>query len=222
MNPPKMPIHIGDYKRDTGHLRAAEHGAYLLLLFHYWSTGSLPDDDNQLCAIACMTRAEWKRSRPTLEKFFQPGWKKGRVEDDLAAAKESYERRAQAGGKGGKAKAMGKQCSSNATAGLEQCSSNLLPFTIAKKEEAADAASPYAFESGVIRLNRKDFDQWTKAFVHLNLPAKLLALTEWAGQQRSWFNAVASALSKADAAAKIEIERAKPTPFKYNGMEGVI
>jgi hypothetical protein len=32
VNPPKMPIHIGDYKRDTGHLRAAGHGAYLLLL----------------------------------------------------------------------------------------------------------------------------------------------------------------------------------------------
>jgi uncharacterized protein YdaU (DUF1376 family) len=120
MNPPKMPIHIGDYKRDTGHLRAARHGAYLMLLFHHWSTGSLPDDDDQLAAIACMTRGEWKRTRPILERFFQPGWKHGRVEEDLASAKESYEKRAKAGEKGGKAKAEAKKSYSNATAGPEQ------------------------------------------------------------------------------------------------------
>lgn len=120
MNPPKMPIHIGDYKRDTGHLRALEHGAYLLLLFHHWSTGTLPDDDRQLAAIACMTPGEWKKARPILIKFFGEGWRHGRVEKDLAAAKESYEKRAKAGEKGGKAKAEAKQSSSNATAGPEQ------------------------------------------------------------------------------------------------------
>lgn len=120
MNPPKMPIHIGDYKRDTGHLRALEHGAYLLLLFHHWSTGSLPDDDRQLSAIACMTPAEWRKARPILIKFFGEGWRHGRVEKDLAEAKESYEKRAKAGAEGGKAKARGKQSSSNATAGPEQ------------------------------------------------------------------------------------------------------
>jgi uncharacterized protein YdaU (DUF1376 family) len=128
MNPPKMPIHIGDYKRDTGHLRAAGHGAYLMLLFHHWSTGSLPDDDDQLAAIACMTRGEWKRIRPIIEKFFQPGWRHGRVEEDLESAKQSYEKRAKAGEKGGKAKAESKQSSSNATAGPEQpLTFNLLP-----------------------------------------------------------------------------------------------
>jgi len=134
MNPPKMPIHIGDYKRDTGHLRAAGHGAYLMLLFHHWSTGSLPDDDDQLSAIACMTRGEWKRIRPILEKFFKPGWRHGRVEEDLEAAKQAYEARAKAGEKGGKAKAASKQISSNATAGPEQ------PLTLDQKKDAADAA----------------------------------------------------------------------------------
>lgn len=93
-----------------------------------------------------------------------------------------------------------------------------------KKEEAASAASPakYVFESGIIKLNQKDFDQWKGAFIHLNLPAKLLALTEWAGQQRNWFQAVKSALAKQDAQAKADAERSKPQPFKWNGMEGVI
>ena len=115
-----MPIHIGDYKRDTGHLRAAQHGAYLLLLFHHWSTGGLPDDDEQLSAIACMTKQEWQKARPIIEKFFQPGWVHGRVLDDLSKANETYERRAKAGQKGGNAKAGLKPEPSNATARLKQ------------------------------------------------------------------------------------------------------
>jgi hypothetical protein len=93
-----------------------------------------------------------------------------------------------------------------------------------KKEEAASAAPPkiYAFESGVIKLNQKHFDQWKQSFIHINLPAKLLALTEWAGQQRNWFNAVRSALAKADALAMADAQREKPAPFKWNGIEGVI
>ncbi len=140
MNPPKMPIHIGDYKRDTGHLRAAGHGAYLLLLFHHWSTGALPDDDEQLAAIACMTRAEWKRARPIIEKFFKPGWRHGRVEEDLEAARASYEKRAKAGEKGGKAKAETKQSSSNATAGPEQP----LTLNLGKKDSEANASAATA------------------------------------------------------------------------------
>jgi uncharacterized protein YdaU (DUF1376 family) len=124
MNPPKMPVHIGDLLRDTGHCRALLMGAYLLLLFHHWSTGSLPDDDAQLTAIARLTPGEWKKARPILVKFFDEGWHHGRVEEDLASARESYEARAKAGKKGGKAKAEAKQNPSNATAGPEQ------PFTL--------------------------------------------------------------------------------------------
>ncbi|MDI3563539.1 DUF1376 domain-containing protein [Bradyrhizobium sp. Arg816] len=148
MNPPKMPIHIGDYKRDTGHLRAAEHGAYLLLLFHHWSTGSLPDDDRQLSAIACMTPAEWKKAKPIISKFFGEGWRHGRVEKDLASAVESYEKRAKAGEKGGKAKATAKQSSSIATAQLEQP----LTFNQGKKDSEANASDAGASDDPRKRL----------------------------------------------------------------------
>jgi uncharacterized protein YdaU (DUF1376 family) len=144
MNPPKMPIHIGDYKRDTGHLRAAEHGAYLLLLFHHWSTGSLPDDDRQLSAIACMTPAEWRKAKPIISKFFGQGWRHGRVEKDLASAIESYEKRAKAGAEGGKAKAKAKQSSSIATAGPEQP----LTFNQGTKEEISSLRSESARKRG--------------------------------------------------------------------------
>lgn len=141
MNPPKMPVHIGDLLRDTGHLRALLFGAYLLLLMHHWSTGGLPDDDDQLSAIARMTSAEWRKAKPILEKFFDEGWHHGRVEEDLAAAKASYEKRAKAGSQGGKAKATAEQSSSNATAGPEQ------PLTLdhlPKKDSEAEASGAVA------------------------------------------------------------------------------
>jgi uncharacterized protein YdaU (DUF1376 family) len=136
-----MPIHIGDLLRDTGHLRAMLFGAYMLLLFHHWSTGSLPDDDEQLSAIARLSPVEWKKARPILIKFFDEGWHHGRVEEDLAAAKASYQKRAKAGSEGGKAKATAKQSSSNATAEPEQCSTYLKPLTLdQKKDSEADAS----------------------------------------------------------------------------------
>lgn len=88
MSLPRMSWHIGDYKRDTGHLRTVEHGAYFLLIMHYWARGALPNDDGQLARIAGMTDKEWRVARPTLAAFFQPGWRHGRVEDELAAARE--------------------------------------------------------------------------------------------------------------------------------------
>lgn len=115
MSLPRMSWHIGDYKKDTGHLRAAGHGGYFLLIMHYWATGGLPNDDQQLAAIACMTDKEWKHWKPVLGALFQDGWKHKRIEAELQEAQEKYERRSGAGKKGGKAKANGKQCSSNAT-----------------------------------------------------------------------------------------------------------
>lgn len=88
MSLPRMSLHIGDYKKDTGHLGAAEHGAYLLLTMHYWATGGLPNDDVQLARIACMGDKAWKAARPTIAAFFKPSWKHKRIEEELAAARE--------------------------------------------------------------------------------------------------------------------------------------
>ena len=90
-----MPIYVGDYLADTGHLSAAEHGAYLLLLFHYWRTGKpLPADDDQLRRIARMDSKEWGRSRNILKVFFsvtETEWRQGRVDKELAAAQRRSE-----------------------------------------------------------------------------------------------------------------------------------
>lgn len=86
---PWMPLYIADYRADTSHLDAAEHGAYLLLIMHYWTTGGLPGDDRQLARIACMTAAEWRRARPTIAAFFDPGWRHKRIDRELARVDET-------------------------------------------------------------------------------------------------------------------------------------
>jgi len=150
MSLPRMSLHIGDYKKDTGHLRAAEHGAYLLLIMHYWATGGLPDDDRQLAVIACMKNREWKQWKPVLQAFFHDGWKHKRIDEELRLAQEKYERRATAGASGGNATRNKKQKGSNAAPPTQQCGSNAVAtLTLTNKEEAkASSSRARARESG--------------------------------------------------------------------------
>lgn len=115
MSRPWMPLYIADYLQDTAHLGALESGGYLHLIMHYWANEGLPADDVKLARIARMTAKEWAANKETLQAFFYDGWKHKRIDAELAAANEKYERRAKAGKKGGNAKATAKQNPSNAT-----------------------------------------------------------------------------------------------------------
>lgn len=103
-----MPLHIGDYLADTSHLGAMEHGAYLLLLMHYWRTGSaLADDDNVLARISRVTAAEWRQIKATIRAFFKPAicneaavLTHTRVERELQKAREYVEKKQRASAKG--------------------------------------------------------------------------------------------------------------------------
>jgi uncharacterized protein YdaU (DUF1376 family) len=85
-----MPMYWGDYLRDTGHLTTHQHGAYLLLIAHYWSSGqALPDDDLRLAKIARITPHLWNRTRGVIETFFKVEngrWHHPRIERELLAA----------------------------------------------------------------------------------------------------------------------------------------
>lgn len=62
----------GDYVADTGHLSMAHHGAYLMLMAHYYSTGRPIKDD--LGHIKMICRANSKRqtleAKEVLDEFF--------------------------------------------------------------------------------------------------------------------------------------------------------
>jgi len=85
MSQPWMPLYIADYLADTSHLNATEHGAYLLLIMHYWRAGSLPQEDRFLARIARMTDREWADAKDgILELFRKPRWRDGRTSAEHA------------------------------------------------------------------------------------------------------------------------------------------
>lgn len=100
MKHPWMPFYVGDYLAKTTHLTTEQHGAYLLLLLHYWANGSLPKDENQLMAIAKLEPSKWYSNRMAIANFFDKDWRNKRMEDELVRARNLSEKRALAGLKG--------------------------------------------------------------------------------------------------------------------------
>jgi uncharacterized protein YdaU (DUF1376 family) len=77
-----MPVYIGDYLADTMRVSTEQHGGYLLLLFHLWRRGILPDDV-VLAQITGLGVSAWSSARQVLGEFFEIRdglWHHGRVE----------------------------------------------------------------------------------------------------------------------------------------------
>lgn len=94
-------------------------------------------------------------------------------------------------------------------------------------ERTADAvSSKYVFETGIIRLNQRDFEKWKDAFSALDLKAELISLTKWAETQQNWFHAVAGALAKRNrqviAQQKTGVQKLPLTPSGNPWPEGIL
>lgn len=113
MKRPWMPLYVGDYLGDTGHLTTTQHGAYLLLMMHYWRKGSLPDDDKQLSKITKLPLKVWTEYRETLQDFFHDGWRHKRIDIELHKTMSISEKRAAAGYKGGISSALARMKTEN-------------------------------------------------------------------------------------------------------------
>jgi uncharacterized protein YdaU (DUF1376 family) len=96
-----MPIYWGDYLRDTRDLTTLQHGAYLLLIAHYWQHNGLPADEKRLAAIAGLSPAMWKTNRDAVADKFQESWKHKRIDDEIEKAERKWMQRSQAGQRGG-------------------------------------------------------------------------------------------------------------------------
>lgn len=96
-----MPIYIGAYLKNTGRLRAAQHGAYLLLLIEAWThDGLIPDDDESLAAITRMSSREWKAMKAVVLSFWTPvdgGFRQQRLDAEIARAKGLVQQKSDAG-----------------------------------------------------------------------------------------------------------------------------
>jgi len=114
-NPPWMPLYVRDYLADTTHLRTVEHGAYLLLIMHYWQQGGLPADDRSLANITKMRIEHWRKIRSKLEPLFAAGFASHkRIDGELQRAAAIREKAKQAA----RQRWSGKACDGNATAWL--------------------------------------------------------------------------------------------------------
>ena len=76
-----MPFWVGDYTKDTMHLNTIQHGAYLLLIFHLWTSNDPSDaPSNQQviakallkhCPSICkMSKSEWDEIKDDILPFF--------------------------------------------------------------------------------------------------------------------------------------------------------
>lgn len=120
-----MPLNVGHYLRDTARLTRDQHGAYLLLLFAYWTNGgAIAADDAQLAATVKATRAQWRKLKPIIAPYFQERdglWFNKRAELELVRARGFVEKKSRAGKIAADARWDGKR---NADALRPQCQSD--------------------------------------------------------------------------------------------------
>ena len=87
------------------------------------------------------------------------------------------------------------------------------------RKVTADGGSKYVFESGVIRINKKDMDRWRSTFTEIDVPAELEGMVGWAAEQGpNWFHAVRGLLAKRNREA-VERRKATGAPPKVGGMD---
>lgn len=235
-----MPLYIADYLKKTSHLRALESGAYLHLIMAYWVGGGLPTDDRQLATIAKVSDKEWKAIKPTLAAFFGPNWTHARVEEEMAKADEvaatTSERARHAANK-----RWSKQSSSNANGNAPGIAGAVLedmlgdaPSPSQRKKDKTELRSAatedvpkYAFEGVIIKLSKRHFADWVRAFEHLDLRAELVARDAWLASDRatdadkkSWFISTSKYLANRNMEAKNKVTALRPEPQR--GIAGII
>ena len=144
-----MPFYIGDYLADTQHLTTLQHGAYVLLIMHYWQRGSLPTDEQAIAGICRLNRTQWGSNSQAIAKLFLPGWKHKRIDIELEKMRIISEKRALAGQKGGsvsRGKTNGERFFSQAIAKqagdtLQRKNTNLSSEYSAAREKTAPATA---------------------------------------------------------------------------------
>lgn len=100
-SPTWMPMYWGDYLRDTRDLTTLQHGAYLLLIAHYWQHKSLPASEKQLAAIAGLSVHKWRSICDPIAAKFSEGWTHKRIDHELAESERKINQRVIAGRSGG-------------------------------------------------------------------------------------------------------------------------
>lgn len=114
-----MPLYIGDYLADTMRLEGPEHGAYLLLIMHYWRNGPLPNDQRTLAAIARTKRPAWAAMADSVTAFFRLGedgkWHHKRIDKELGRIASVVDQKRAAGKASAARRALQREANEKAT-----------------------------------------------------------------------------------------------------------
>lgn len=99
---PYLQLYVTDYLADTMHLSTEEHGAYLLLIMHYWRRGEPLDPVNgRLDTVTRLSPSSWRLVATALSEFFEINdeglWVHPRIERDLANSDVRHRRAVRAG-----------------------------------------------------------------------------------------------------------------------------
>lgn len=168
MSAPFMQLYVADYLGDTRHLTTEQHGAYLLLLMTMWrSEGTLPNDDRKLARIAGCTGSRWTKIKDDVLAFFDiegDALTNKRLKLELEKASEKSIKRAEAGTRGGKAKALKSKDADVANATPLPCHSSDIRYQIdnSPKGECRPKADPLPIQEA--------FDGWNELARRRSLP----------------------------------------------------
>lgn len=196
-SPPWMPLDIDDYMSATGHLTAAEHGAYMLLIMHYWKHGGLPDDERLIQRYARLSQEQWAESRDVIAAFFEDDWKHHRIDAELARAAEIMGKRKAAG----KARQAGKPASaeqeiSTEPAHAEQVLSTCTPHITNNLSSSlrSDEKAPAPKRGSRLPENWVLPDDWRQDATDVGLPPQRIEFE--AARLRDWSRSSANGVKR--------------------------
>lgn len=147
---PFMQFYWNDYFGKTAGLTCEQHGAYLQIIGKMWTMGgSLPADPDKLARIVGLTRSRWIKIAPAIMAYFEVGESHithARITEDLEKAREKSSKRADAGKRGGDAKALKNKRATLAKAVALPCHSSEPESEREDISEAKASSSTNAFE----------------------------------------------------------------------------
>lgn len=151
---PWMPFYVADYLADTSHLSTVEHGAYLLLIMHYWQHEGVPDDDKKLARITRLSIEEWLEIKDTISEFFDDEWRHKRIDGEIAKSEEIISKRVAAGKAGARAR-YGKSNNKGSGKGI----ANATASAIANAQQTHSHPHPHPHSSVSKETAREDLKE---------------------------------------------------------------